>query len=634
MATSESTEIERYTYDVVVIGAGGSGLRAAIEARARGKKTAIISKSLFGKAHTVMAEGGAAAAMGNVNPNDNWQVHFRDTMRGGKFMNNPRMAELHAKEAPDRVWELEAWGALFDRTPDGKISQRNFGGHEYPRLAHVGDRTGLEMIRTLQQRVVALQQADSVSLGDPEAMIRVFAETTITRLVKDPSGRIAGAFGYFRDTGRFVLFEAPTVVLATGGIGRTFKVTSNSWEYSGDGHALALLAGASLMNMEFVQFHPTGMIWPPSVRGILVTESVRGDGGVLRNSEGKRFMFDYVPDVFRAQYAETEDEADRWYTDPDHNRRPPELLPRDEVARSINSEIKAGRGTPHGGVFLDIASRRPAEYILKRLPSMYHQFKELADVDITKEPMEIGPTCHYVMGGVEVDPDTAASSVPGLFAAGEVSGGMHGSNRLGGNSLSDLLVFGKRAGEGAADYLESLGSSRPSVSGADLDAAIAEVLEPLSRAEGENPYTVHAELQQMMNDLVGLIRRESEVKSALGELEKFRERAARVAVPGERAYNPGWHYSIDLRNMLLVAECVAMAALERQESRGGHTRDDYPEMSPEWRKVNLIQTLTGDKLELIHKPMPVMRADLLALFEVSELKKYMTADELAGLEGH
>ncbi len=628
-----STEIERHSYDVVVIGAGGSGLRAAIEARARGKKTAIISKSLFGKAHTVMAEGGAAAAMGNVNPNDNWQVHFRDTMRGGKFLNNPRMAELHAKEAPDRVWELEAWGALFDRTKDGKISQRNFGGHEYPRLAHVGDRTGLEMIRTLQQRVVALQQADSAELGDPEAMIRVFAETTITRLVKDGTGapRIAGAFGYFRDTGRFVLFEAPTVVLATGGIGRTFKVTSNSWEYSGDGHALALLAGADLINMEFVQFHPTGMVWPPSVRGILVTESVRGDGGVLRNSEGNRFMFDYVPDVFRAQYAETEEEADRWYTDPDHNRRPPELLPRDEVARSINSEIKAGRGSPHGGVFLDIASRRPAEEILRRLPSMYHQFIELADVDITKQPMEIGPTCHYVMGGVEVDPDTAATDVPGLFAAGEVSGGMHGSNRLGGNSLSDLLVFGKRAGEGAAEYVDSLSGPRPAASAASVDAAVAEALAPLERAEGENPYTVHGELQQTMNDLVGLIRRETEVKQALTELEKFRERAARVSVPGGRAYNPGWHVALDLRNMLLVAECVAQAALERQESRGGHTREDYPAMSAEWRKVNLVCALTGDTVSLTRKPLPAMRLDLLALFETAELKKYMTEEELAGI---
>jgi succinate dehydrogenase / fumarate reductase flavoprotein subunit len=626
-----SSEIERLSYDVVVIGAGGSGLRAAIEARARGKKTAIISKSLFGKAHTVMAEGGAAAAMGNVNPNDNWQVHFRDTMRGGKFLNNPRMAELHAKEAPDRVWELEAWGALFDRTPDGKISQRNFGGHEYPRLAHVGDRTGLEMIRTLQQRVVALQQADSYEFDDPEAMIRVYAETTITRLVKDPSGRIAGAFGYIRDTGRFVLFEAPTVILATGGIGRTFKVTSNSWEYSGDGHALALLTGAQLMNMEFVQFHPTGMVWPPSVKGILVTESVRGDGGVLKNSEGRRFMFDYVPDVFRAQYAETEEEADRWYTDPDHNRRPPELLPRDEVARSINSEIKAGRGSPHGGVFLDIASRRSPDYILTRLPSMYHQFKELADVDITKEPMEIGPTCHYVMGGVEVDPDTAASSVPGLFAAGEVSGGMHGSNRLGGNSLSDLLVFGKRAGDGAADYIESLPAARPAVSSDDLDFAVAEALAPLTRSDGENPYTVHSDLQQTMNDLVGIIRRGPELKQALTELEKIRERASRVSVPGGRAYNPGWHVALDLRNMLLVAECVALAALERQESRGGHTREDYPEMSAEWRKVNLIETLTGDTVSLTRKPLPVMRPDLLGLFDKSELKKYMTAEELTGL---
>jgi succinate dehydrogenase / fumarate reductase flavoprotein subunit len=542
------------------------------------------------------------------------------------------MAELHAKEAPDRVWELEAWGALFDRTAEGKISQRNFGGHEYPRLAHVGDRTGLEMIRTLQQRVVALQQQDSISQGDPEAMIRVFAETTITQLVKDASGRIAGAFGYIRDTGRFVLFEAPAVVLATGGIGRTFKVTSNSWEYSGDGHALALLAGASLMNMEFVQFHPTGMVWPPSVRGILVTESVRGDGGVLRNSEGKRFMFDYVPDVFRAQYAETEEEADRWYTDPDHNRRPPELLPRDEVARSINSEIKAGRGTPHGGIYLDIASRRSPEEILRRLPSMHHQFKELADVDITKEPMEIGPTCHYVMGGVEVDPDTAASSIPGLFAAGEVSGGMHGSNRLGGNSLSDLLVFGKRAGDGAADYVDSVSGARPSVPEESVQDALAEALAPLSRTDGENPYTVHAELQQTMNDLVGLIRRESEIKQALTELEKFKERAARVAVTGGRAYNPGWHYALDLRNMLLVAECVALAALERQESRGGHTREDFPAMSPEWRKINLILSLTGEKLELKRQPLPTIPTGLLALFDRAELKKYMTEEELAVLD--
>ena len=624
------TDIERLSYDVVVIGAGGSGLRAAIEARLRGKRTAIISKSLFGKAHTVMAEGGCAAAMGNVNPNDNWQVHFRDTMRGGKFLNNPRMAELHAKEAPERVWELEAWGALFDRTPEGKISQRNFGGHEYPRLAHVGDRTGLEMIRTLQQKVVALQQEDAVEHGDPEAMIKVFAETTITELIKDGE-RIAGAFGYIRDTGRFVLFETPAVVLATGGIGKTYKVTSNSWEYTGDGHALALRAGATLMNMEFVQLHPTGMVWPPSVRGILVTESVRGDGGVLRNSEGKRFMFDYVPDVFRAQYAETEEEADRWYTDPDHNRRPPELLPRDEVARSINSEVKAGRGSEHGGVFLDIASRRPAEYILARLPSMYHQFKELADVDITREPMEIGPTCHYVMGGVEVDPDTGAASVPGLFAAGEVSGGMHGSNRLGGNSLSDLLVFGRRAGLGAADYVSGL-PVRPTVSDAAVAAATATALEPLERADGENPYTIQGELQQMMFDLVGLIRRESELKNALIELDKLRARAAQVSAAGGRAYNPGWHLSLDLRNMLQVAECVAQAALERQESRGGHTRDDYPGMSPEWRKVNLVCTLDGDRVVLRRQPMPVIRPDLLGLFELAELKKYMTDDELAGLE--
>ena len=628
------SENDRYSYDVVVVGAGGSGLRAAIEARLNGKKTAIISKSLFGKAHTVMAEGGCAAAMGNVNPNDNWQVHYRDTMRGGKFLNNWRMAELHAKEAPDRVWELEAWGAVFDRTKDGKISQRNFGGHEYPRLAHVGDRTGLEMIRSLQQKVVAMQQADAVEFGDPEAMIKVFAETTITDLMVE-GGRIAGAFGYFRDTGRFVLFETPAAVLATGGIGKTYKVTSNSWEYTGDGHALALRAGAKLLNMEFVQLHPTGMVWPPSVRGLLVTESVRGDGGVLRNSEGKRFMFNYVPDVFRAQYAETEEEADRWYDDPDHNRRPPELLPRDEVARSINSEVKAGRGSPHGGVFLDIASRRPAEYILKRLPSMYHQFKELADVDITSEPMEIGPTCHYVMGGVEVDPDTGAASVPGLFAVGEVSGGMHGSNRLGGNSLSDLLVFGRRSGLGAAGYVSALPESdRPSVSEASLDAAAAVAIAPLERAEGENPYAIHGELQVIMNDLVGLIRRESEMKTALVELDKLRAREAQVSAAGGRAYNPGWHLALDLRNMLVVAECVAQAALERQESRGGHTRDDYPGMSPEWRKINLICSAGAEgTVSLTRQPNPPMRTDLLELFDVSELKKYMTEEELAGLPG-
>jgi succinate dehydrogenase / fumarate reductase flavoprotein subunit len=625
------TDIERLGYDVVVIGAGGSGLRAAIEARLAGRKTAVISKSLFGKAHTVMAEGGAAAAMGNVNPRDNWQVHFRDTVRGGKFMNSWRMAELHAKESPDRIWELEAWGAVFDRTPDGKISQRNFGGHEYPRLAHVGDRTGLEMIRTLQQKVVALQQEDAAVHGDPEAMIKVFAETTITRLLTD-GGRIAGAFGYIRENGRFVVFEAPAVILATGGIGKTFKVTSNSWEYTGDGHVLALLAGATLLNMEFVQFHPTHMVWPLSVAGLLVTESVRGDGGVLRNSEGNRFMFGYVPDVFRAQYAETEEEADRWYTDPDNNRRPPELLPRDEVARSINAEVKAGRGSPHGGVFLDIASRRPAEEILRKLPSMYHQFKELADVDITKEPMEVGPAQHYVMGGVEVDPDTAASSVPGLFAAGEVSGGMHGSNRLGGNSLSDLLVFGRRAGMGAAAYLDTLdaagGSARPAPSEAELTAAQAEALAPLQRTGGENPYAVHAEIQQTMSSLVGIIRREDEITMALAELEKLRERAARVSAPGGAPYNPGWHLALDLRNIMLIADCVAQAALERQESRGGHTRDDFPGMSPEWRKVNLICALDGDRVVLRRQPMTPMRADLLALFDRAELKKYLTEPEL------
>ncbi len=632
------TEIERHSYDVVVIGAGGAGLRAAIEARLQGKKTAIISKSLFGKAHTVMAEGGAAAAMGNVNAKDNWQVHFRDTMRGGKFMNSWRMAELHAKESPDRIWELELWGALFDRTKDGKISQRNFGGHEYPRLAHVGDRTGLELIRTAQQKIVALQQEDRAERGDYEARLKVWAETTVTRLLKDADGRICGAFAYVRETGKFVVFEAPAVVLATGGIGKAFKVTSNSWEYTGDGHALAMLAGGTLINMEFVQFHPTGMVWPPSVKGILVTESVRGDRGILKNSEGKRFMFDYIPEVFKEQYATSEEEADRWYDDPENNRRPPELLPRDEVARAINSEVKAGRGTPHGGVYLTVVDRMPggAAEIVKRLPSMYHQFKELADVDITKEAMEVGPTCHYVMGGVEVDPDTGAAKVPGLFAAGEVSGGMHGSNRLGGNSLSDLLVFGRRAGLGASEYVDALGA-RPSVPDAEIEAAVAEALAPLERKDGENPYAVHAELQETMNDLVGIIRKEEELRQALESLGKLRERVANVSVEpvaagGGRGYHPGWHLALDLRNMLLVSEAVAKAALERTESRGGHTRDDYPEMSAEWRKINLVCSLAGDPssphVELTRQEMEPMREDLLALFETDELKKYLTPEEL------
>jgi succinate dehydrogenase / fumarate reductase flavoprotein subunit len=626
------TELERHSYDVVVIGAGGAGLRAAIEARLQGKKTAILSKSLFGKAHTVMAEGGAAAAMGNVNSNDSWQVHFRDTMRGGKFLNNWRMAELHAKEAPDRVWELEAWGALFDRTKDGKISQRNFGGHEYPRLAHVGDRTGLELIRTTQQKIVALQQEDHAVTGDYESCIKVWAETTVTRLLKD-GDKIAGVFAYVRETGKFVIFEAPAVVLATGGIGKTFKVTSNSWEYTGDGHALALLSGATLLNMEFVQFHPTGMVWPPSVKGLLVTESVRGDGGVLRNSEGKRFMFEYIPEVFKDKYATTEEEGDRWYTDADNNRRPPELLPRDEVARAINSEVKAGRGSPHGGVFLDVSTRLPAEEIRRRLPSMHHQFKELADVDITAEPMEVGPTCHYVMGGVEVDADTGAALVPGLFAAGECSGGMHGSNRLGGNSLTDLLVFGRRAGLGAVEYIDSLGDDLPSVTDDVAAAAEAEALAPFEREGGENPYAVHAELQQMMNDLVGIIRTEEELKEALEALSKLRQRVADVSVEGGRGYHPGWHLALDLRNMLLVSECIAKAALERQESRGGHTRDDHPQMSAEWRKVNLICRQSGDKIELVRQDAVPMREDLIGLFENDELEKYLTEAELPAAAG-
>ena len=635
--TDGTPQIERYSYDVVVIGAGGAGLRAAIEARGLGKTTAIISKSLFGKAHTVMAEGGIAASMGNVNANDNWQVHFRDTMRGGKFLNHYRMAELHAKEAPERVWELEAWGALFDRTKDGRISQRNFGGHEYPRLAHVGDRTGLELIRTLQQRVVALQQQDKARTGDYESHLRVFAECTITDILISGTGkdrRVAGAFGYWRESGQFVLFESPAIVIATGGIGKSFKVTSNSWEYTGDGQALVMRAGGSLVNMEFVQFHPTGMVWPPSVKGILVTESVRGDGGVLTNSEGRRFMFDYIPEVFKDKYAKTEEEADRWYTDPDHNKRPPELLPRDEVARAINSEVKAGRGSPHGGVFLDVSKRLPAETIKAKLPSMWHQFKELADVDITLEPMEVGPTCHYVMGGVEVDPDTtAAIGVAGLFSAGEAAGGMHGSNRLGGNSLSDLLVFGRRAGIGASEYLDELdrAGSRPSVDEASVQAAADFALAPFTREGGENPYTIQADLQQLMNDLVGIIRTGTEMQEALTRLEGLKARSAKVQVTGGRAYNPGWHLSLDLQNLIIVSESIARSALVREESRGGHTRDDFPELSPQWRQLNIICRLDGDGVVATKQDLPWMPDELLALFEASELSKYLTEDEMAKL---
>ncbi|HXY73004.1 MAG TPA: fumarate reductase/succinate dehydrogenase flavoprotein subunit [Actinomycetota bacterium] len=596
-----ATDFETHEFDVVVVGAGGAGLRAAIEASAQGARTALICKSLLGKAHTVMAEGGIAAAMGNVYPEDNWQVHFRDTMRGGKMLNNWRMAQIHAQEAPERVYELEEWGALFDRTADGRILQRDFGGHRYARLAHVGDRTGLEMIRTLQQHAVH-QGMD------------VFMECTVIRLLKD-GDRIAGALAYRRETGAFLVLRAKAVVLATGGIGKAWKVTSNSWEYTGDGHALALWAGADLIDMEFVQFHPTGMVWPPSVRGILVTEGVRGEGGILKNGEGRRFMFDYIPEMFRSETAETEEEADRWYNDRKNARRTPDLLPRDEVARAINSEVKAGRGTPHGGVYLDIASRRPAADIERKLPGMYHQFKQLADVDITEEPMEIGPTCHYVMGGVRVDPDTEAATVDGLFAAGECAGGMHGSNRLGGNSLSDLVVFGRRAGLGAAEYAQGL-QETPATDEAEVAELAAEALEPFGRERGENPYTVHQQLQETMQALVGIIRTEVELKQALEEIAELRERAANVAVEGHRQYNPGWHMALDLRSMLAVSRCVTTAALERTESRGGHTRDDFPGPDPKWATVNVrVRLAGGGDVAVDHLPLPEMPDELKTLFE-------------------
>ena len=594
-------EYATHEYDVLVIGAGGAGLRAAVEASAQGVKTALVCKSLLGKAHTVMAEGGIAAALGNIYEEDNWQVHFRDTMRGGKMVNNWRMAQLHAQEAPDRVYELETWGALFDRTKDGKISQRPFGGHRFDRLAHVGDRTGLEMIRTLQQHAV-------------HKGMDVFMETTISTLVKD-GDRISGAVGYVRESGDIIVFKAKAVVLATGGIGKAFKVTSNSWEYTGDGHSLAYAVGADLIDMEFVQFHPTGMVWPPSVRGILVTEGVRGDGGTLRNSENERFMFNYIPEFFKAETADTIEEADRWYDDKVNNRRTPDLLPRDEVARAINAEVKAGRGSPHGGVFLDIASRQSADYIRRRLPSMHHQFKRLADVDITQEPMEVGPTCHYMMGGVRVDPDTAASTVPGLFAAGECAGGMHGANRLGGNSLSDLLVFGRRAGLGAAEYAQGV-SGALNVASSDVDASVADMLAHFERDGSENPYKVQQDLQETMQSLVGIIRQESELAEAIDKIAALKERAKNTGVEGNRQYNPGWHLAMDLRSLLTVSEAIARAAHTRRESRGAHTRDDYPTTSDEFSEVNVVVKQQPDGgMNISQEPLAQMPDDLAKVFE-------------------
>ncbi len=594
-----------HEHDVLVIGAGGAGLRAAIEASASGARVGLVCKSLLGKAHTVMAEGGVAAALGNVDDRDNWRVHFSDTMRGGQYLNNWRMAELHAQQAPDRVRELEAWGAVMDRTPKGKILQRNFGGHKYPRLAHVGDRTGLEMIRTLQDH--------GIHQG-----IEVFMEFTITALLKD-GGRVVGAIGYDRERGRFHVWKAGAVVLATGGIGRAFKITSNSWEYTGDGHALAYHAGAELVDMEFVQFHPTGMVWPPSVRGILVTEGVRGEGGVLRNKDGKRFMFDDIPDLYKQQTADNEEEGWRYVTGDKNALRPPELLTRDHVARCIVREIKAGRGSPHGGVFLDIAwikEKLPnaGEHIKKKLPSMYHQFKELAGVDITQEPMEVGPTTHYVMGGVKVDGDSQMSSVPGLFAAGEVAGGLHGANRLGGNSLSDLLVFGKLAGEHAAKYAKD--NSPGHADAGQIEDAMHEALAPFERADGENPYDIQHDLQDMMQDQSGIVRNENDMAKAVDGLAGLRERASRARADGHREYNPGWHTALDLKNLLTCAEAVVRSALDRRESRGAHFREDYPGKDEAHGYHNSVTSRGPDgHMSVVRRDIPQIRDELKQIIE-------------------
>jgi succinate dehydrogenase / fumarate reductase flavoprotein subunit len=602
-------EYQTYEHDVLVIGAGGAGLRAAIEASAAGASVGLVCKSLLGKAHTVMAEGGIAAALANVDDRDNWKVHFADTMRGGQYVNNWRMAELHAKEAPDRVRELEAWGAVFDRTSDGRILQRNFGGHRYPRLAHVGDRTGLEMIRTLQDH--AIHQG-----------IDVHMECTIVTLLKDGE-RVVGALGYERERGRFRLFRGKAVVLATGGVGRAFKITSNSWEYTGDGHTLAFDAGAELMDMEFVQFHPTGMVWPPSVRGILVTEGVRGEGGVLKNNQGRRFMFDDIPEPYRPQTADNEEEGWRYTQGDKAARRPPELLTRDHVSRCIVRELKEGRGSPHGGVYLDISwikERLPnaAEHIKKKLPSMYHQFKQLADIDITQEAMEVGPTTHYIMGGVRVDADTQMSSVPGLFAAGECAAGINGANRLGGNSLSDLLVFGKRAGEYAAKFAQE--HKAGAIDAPQAEEAARRAVEPFDRGpHGEGPYQVQYALQEMMQDLVGIVRNEPEMRRALDGLESLRERARRIGVGGHREYNPGWHAALDLHNLLTVSEAITRSAIERRESRGGHFRDDYPDKDPAFGAVNIIVRKQPDgRLDVSRVPIPEMPAELKSVIEAAK----------------
>ncbi|MDR3611991.1 MAG: fumarate reductase/succinate dehydrogenase flavoprotein subunit [Candidatus Obscuribacterales bacterium] len=601
---------ETHEHDVLVIGAGGAGLRAAIEASAQGVSVGLVCKSLLGKAHTVMAEGGLAAAMRNVDPQDGWETHFKDTMNGGQMLNNFRMPQLHAQEAPDRVRELEQWGAVFDRTKDGKILQRAFGGHTWKRLCHVGDRTGLEMIRTLQDR--------GVHQG-----IKVYMECTVASLIKD-GDRISGAFGYYRADGKYVLFKAKAVVLATGGVGRAFSVTSNSWEYTADGQALAYDAGADLIDMEFVQFHPTGMVWPPGVRGILVTEGVRGEGGILRNSEGKRFMYDYLPESKKHEYAANDEEAKKWVDAAvagvqSDARRPPELSTRDNVARAIYTEVKEGRGSPHGGVFLDI-SYMPADRVKKKLPSMYHQFKELADVDITAGPMEVGPTMHYIMGGIRVDAESQETRVPGLFAAGEVSGGMHGANRLGGNSLSDLIVFGRRAGLGAAEYVKALKDTELKIDQAQVDAAIAELEAPFNETDPTNPFDIQKELNTIMSTYVGIFRVKADMELAIQKLDELKVKAKKVGVKGNRVYNPGWHLCRDLRNMIISSEAIARSALSREESRGAHSRLDFPKMEPEWAKVNtsIYKAKDSDEMKLEHTPAPVMPEELKQLFVKKE----------------